>query len=85
MLFYENVKNFKEQEMKKAFSEVIVSHSNGKQSFSRKEIKKAFSRKSTKRTIEICNRVIKNPQTREQTAAFIKAVDGKQIKNTSGV
>lgn len=71
--------------MKKAFSEAIVSHSNEKQSFSRKEIKKAFSRESTKRAIEMCNRVIKNPQTREQTVAFIKAVDGKKIRNTSGV
>ena len=71
--------------MKKAFSEVIVSHLNEKQSFSRKEIRKVFSRESNKGTIEICNRVIKNPQTRKQTVAFIKAVNGKQIRNTSGV
>lgn len=71
--------------MKKAFSDVIVSHSSEKQPLSRKEIKKAFSRESTKRTIKICDRVIKNPQTRNQTVAFIKAVDGKKIRNTSGV
>ena len=47
--------------------------------------KRAFSRESTKRAIKMCNRMIKNPQARKQTVAFIKAADGKKIRNTSGV
>ena len=73
--------------MKKAFSEVIFSNSletEAKQ-ISRKERKKIFSREATKKTIEMCKRMIKNPQARKQTIAFIKAADGKKIRNTSGV
>ena len=33
----------------------------------------------------MCNRMIKNSQARKQTIAFIKAADGKKIRNTSGV
>ena len=44
-----------------------------------------FSKKSTKRAIEICNKMITNEQARKQTIAFIKAVDGKPIRNKSGV
>lgn len=56
-----------------------------KKKFSNKEFKKAFSREATKKAIEMCRHMIKNPQAREQTIAFIKAVDGKKIRNTSGV
>ena len=56
-----------------------------KKKFSKTEFKKAFSRKATKKTIEICRQMIKNPQARKQTIAFIKAADGKKIRNTSGV
>ena len=73
--------------MKKAFSEVIFSNSfetEAKQ-FSQKERKKIFSREATKQAIEMCKRMIKNPQARKQTIAFIKAADGKKIRNTSGV
>lgn len=74
--------------MKKAFSEVIFSKDSsmaGTVKISRKEVKKAFSRESTKRAIEVCNQVIKNPQARKQTVTFIKAANGKKIRNTSGV
>ena len=74
--------------MKKAFSEVIFSKDLsmvGTGKTSRNVVKKAFSRESTKRAIEACNHVIKNPQTRKQTIAFIRAANGKRIRNTSGV
>ncbi len=56
-----------------------------KKKTSNKDFKKAFSPESTKKAIEMCNLIIKNPQARKQTVVFIKAVDGKEIKNTSGV
>ncbi len=78
--------------MKKAFSEVIFSKKeeslssiSGTIKDSRKIVKRAFSLESTKRAIAICNHVIKNPQTRKQTVTFIKAANGKKIRNTSGV
>ena len=73
--------------MKKSFSEVIFSKDSpmaGTTKISRKAAKTYF-RESTKRAIEACNYVIKNPQTRKQTIAFIKAANGKKIRNTSGV
>ena len=44
-----------------------------------------FSKKSKEKTIDICNKMIKNEEARRQTIAFIKAIDGKQIRNKSGV
>ena len=44
-----------------------------------------FSKKSTEKAIELCNKIIKNKQARKQTIMFIKAVDGKRIRNKSGV
>ena len=44
-----------------------------------------FSKESTKKMIEICNKMIKNKKAREQTIVFIKAIDGKKIRNKSGV
>ena len=73
--------------MKKAFSEAIFSKDSsmsGTVKTSRKAVK-AYFRESTKKAIEVCNHVIKNPQTRKQTIAFIKAANGKKIRNTSGV
>ena len=71
------------QEEKKSFSDSL--RANKKKAPSRKEIKKAFSREATKQAIEMCKKMITNPQARKQTIAFIKAVDGKKIRNTSGV
>ena len=47
--------------------------------------KAVFSKAHTKKTIDICNKMIKNEQARKQTAAFIRAADGKRIRNKSGV
>ncbi len=44
-----------------------------------------FSKKSTKKTMGICNKMIKSEQARKQTIAFIRAADGKRIRNKSGV
>ena len=52
---------------------------------SQAEIKKAFSTKATQKAIEACKQMITDPQMREQSIAFIKAVDGKKIRNKSGV
>ena len=60
----------------------------GKISFkalSRKETEEAFSPSFTKKIIELCKKMISDKQSREQTIAFIKAVDGKKIRNKSGV
>ena len=57
----------------------------GKKSLSKEDIKKLFSPEATKRAVELCEKMISNEQMREQTIAFIKAVDGKKIRNTSGV
>ena len=47
--------------------------------------KAIFSKVHTKKAIEICNKMIKNEQARKQTIVFIKAADGKKIRNRSGV
>ena len=44
-----------------------------------------FSKASTEKAIEICNKMIKNKKARQQTILFIRAVDGKPIRNKSGV
>ena len=46
---------------------------------------KILFQKSTETAIAMCNRLIKNKQLREQNIAVIKAVNGKRIRNTSGV
>ena len=56
-----------------------------KKSSDKAKFKKAFSHEATKSAIKMCNRMIKNSQARKQTIAFIKAADGKKIRNTSGV
>ena len=73
--------------MKKNNSRIIKSPRRlaGKSSLSKEEIRKLFSPEATKKVIELCEQMISNKQTREQTIAFIKAVDGKKIRNTSGV
>ena len=60
----------------------------GKISFkalSRKETEDAFSPAFTKKIIELCKKMIPDKQSREQTIAFIRAADGKEIRNKSGV
>ena len=47
--------------------------------------KKILIQKSTETAIAMCNKIIKNKQLREQNIAFIKAANGKRIRNTSGV
>ena len=73
--------------MKKAFSEVIFSKLYEKEAkkLSKIEFKRLFSQESTKQAIEACNYVIKNPRIRKQAIVFIKAANGKKIRNTSGV
>ena len=51
----------------------------------RKVSKKVLIQRSTDTAIEMCNRLIKNKQLREQNILFIKAANGKRIRNTSGV
>ena len=46
--------------------------------------KKMFQN-STKTMVGICKKFITNKQIREQNIAFIKAANGKKIRNTSGV
>ena len=41
--------------------------------------------KSTERFVKVCEEIIQDPVMRKQTISFIKAVDGKKIRNTSGV
>ena len=55
-----------------------------KKSINSKLQKKAFSRKSTEIAIKMCKKMIKNKRARQQAIVFIKAIDGKQIRNTSG-
>ena len=74
-----------DQKEKKAFSEELALRMKSRRDFSRKEMKRAFSPESTKEVIKLCRKVIKDKQAREQTIAFIRAVDGKKIRNTSGV
>ena len=47
--------------------------------------KKVLLQRSTETAIEMCNKLIKNKQLREQNIAFIKAANGKKIRNTSGI
>ena len=49
----------------------------------RPDPKLLFSKKSTEKAIELCNKMIKNKQAKKQTIMFIKAVDGKRIRNKS--
>ncbi len=56
-----------------------------KKKYSDKEIKKAFSKTATKQAIKMCKEMIEDPQARKQIITFIKAVDGKKIRNKSGV
>ena len=47
--------------------------------------KKILLQRSTKTAIEMCNKLIKNKQLRKQNIAFIKAANGKRVRNTSGI
>ncbi len=49
------------------------------------EAKRAFSPKSTKDFIDHLEQVIKDKHTRKEAISIIKALDGKKIRNTSGV
>ena len=73
------------QNVKKAFSEELALRIKSRKDFSRREFKKAFSPESKQKTIKLCKKMIKDKQVREQTIAFIRAVDGQKIRNTSGV
>ena len=42
-------------------------------------------RNSTKTMVKICEKFITNKQLREQNISVIKAVNGKKIRNTSGI
>ena len=46
--------------------------------------KKMF-KNSTKTAVEMCNKLIKDKKLREQNISVIKAVNGKKIRNTSGI
>ncbi len=52
---------------------------------SKKAFKKAFGPQSKKQIITLVEKGIQNKHLRKDTIAFIKAVDGKKIRNTSGV
>ena len=53
--------------------------------YSKKEMKRAFSHEETKLAIKMCRKTIKDVRLRKQMIAFIRAADGKKIRNTSGV
>ena len=73
------------QKVKKSFSEELDLIMKNRKKFSRNEIKQAFSPENKKQMIELIKKVIKDKQEREHTLAFIRAADGKKIRNTSGV
>ena len=52
---------------------------------SKKAFKRAFGPQSKRDIINMVKRGIKDKQEREHTLAFIRAADGKKIRNTSGV
>ena len=52
---------------------------------SKKAFKRAFSPQSTKTIINLVEKGIQNKHLRKDAIAFIRAVDGKKIRNTSGV
>ena len=54
-------------------------------SFSENEVKRATSSKPTKEFINCLEQVIKDKHARKEAVSIIKALDGKKIKNTSGV
>lgn len=54
-------------------------------SFSKNEEKKAISPKATQEFINCLERIIKDKHARKEAVSVIKALDGKRIKNTSGV
>lgn len=53
--------------------------------YSQKEFKRAFSHEATKTAINLCEKMITDVQLRKQMIAFIRAADGKKIRNTSGI
>lgn len=53
--------------------------------YSNRKFKEAFSREATKTAINLCEKVIKKRKLRKDIVAFIKAADGKKIRNTSGI
>lgn len=52
----------------------------------KKEYEKMLSSKETEteREIEAMSKVIKNKTARKQSVSFLKALDGKKIRNTPG-
>ena len=56
-----------------------------KPDLSKKAFKKAFGPQSTKEIIAIVEKSIQNKHLRKDIVTFIKAVDGKKIRNTSGI
>ena len=54
-------------------------------SLTRKALKRAFGPQSTKDIIKAVEQAIQDKQLKKDMVAFIKAADGKKIKNTSGV
>ena len=73
------------QKVKNSLSEELDLIIKNRKKFSRKEIKQAFSEENTKQMIDLIKKVIKDKQMREQNIAFIRAANGKKIRNTSGV
>ena len=59
---------------------------NGSKNTSKWKVKRSSSiSKSTERFVKVCEELIQDPVMREHTVSVIKAVDGKKIRNTSGV
>ena len=57
----------------------------GNNKISKKAFKKAFGPQSTKKIIALVAKGIQDKRLRKNTIAFIRAVDGQKIRNTSGV
>ena len=56
-----------------------------KASLSKNEIKQAISDKTTKEFISLFKQIMNDKHTQKEAISVVKALDGKKIRNTSGV
>ena len=52
---------------------------------SKNEIKQAISGKTTKEFISLFKQIMNDKHTQEEAISIVKALDGKKIRNTSGI
>ena len=56
-----------------------------KSNLSKKKIKSATSYRSTQKVIDCLNVIIKNKHTRKEAISVVRALNGKRIRNKSGI